>query len=75
MKCPTCGFPGAYVGLKEVECKNRDCAHYAKQDEMRRQVRELADEWDIETEKIIILPGLKRMPTRTVMPPDSDWNI
>lgn len=26
--CPTCGVPGAYIGLKRVECVNPDCEHF-----------------------------------------------
>lgn len=28
MNCPACNFPGAYVGLKRVECLNDTCRHY-----------------------------------------------
>lgn len=28
MKCPLCGTEGAYIGLKKVECLNRDCKYF-----------------------------------------------
>jgi hypothetical protein len=41
MKCPVCKTPGAYVGLKEVECKNEHCQHYSA-----RQAHLSAEEYD-----------------------------
>lgn len=26
--CPLCGAPGAYAGLRDIECPTRDCANY-----------------------------------------------
>ena len=28
MKCPACGYGGAYVGFTMVECLNRSCRHF-----------------------------------------------
>lgn len=26
--CPKCNTPGAYIGMKEIECKNPNCEHF-----------------------------------------------
>lgn len=74
MKCPVCGFPGAYVGLQEIECQSRECEHYARP-ELEAQCKQLRDEWSIETEKIANLPQRRRSRTSrwASLVNDDDW--
>jgi hypothetical protein len=30
MKCPICGKEGAYIGLRQVECKRRRCVNFKR---------------------------------------------
>lgn len=44
MECPICQTKGAYIGLNEVECPNKDCKCYSPKQAESLQNKEIKED-------------------------------